>query len=188
MRSTCRWAMLRAKSESTSPVSWSNYFAICKYAVAPTRFSICLICGTKESIAAAWTGIRSATDSSQRIRAAEMHPNSAVRMVWIKSAKLEVARIFCVRWKSAQTFRQLGEFVGGSDRFRYDQRKAIQATEQELQYILVQPNDLDSVFHMSFRTRISYRTFGQRSRLRVLLTPFFPSLFSIQEVLIRDSF
>ena len=48
-----RWAMLRAESEPTSPVSWSNYFAICKYVVAPTSFSICLICDTKESIAAA---------------------------------------------------------------------------------------------------------------------------------------
>ena len=59
-----RWAMLVAKFEPTSPVSWSNYFAICKYAVAPTSFSICLICDTNESNAAAWTGIRSATDSS----------------------------------------------------------------------------------------------------------------------------
>src|ERR1700739_1681606 len=48
---------------------------------------------------------------THRIRTAEMHPNSAVRIVWIKSAKLEVARIFCVRWESPQTFRKLGQFV-----------------------------------------------------------------------------
>src|SRR6267378_3320806 len=41
-----------------------DYFAICKYAVAPTSLFISLICDTKESIAAAWTGIQSATDSS----------------------------------------------------------------------------------------------------------------------------
>jgi hypothetical protein len=41
----------------------------------------------------------------------EMHQNSAVRMLWIKSAQLELTRILCVRWESAQAFRQLGEFV-----------------------------------------------------------------------------
>jgi hypothetical protein len=54
-----------------------------------------------------------------------MHPNSAVRMVWIKSAKLEVARIVCVRWKSAQTFRQLGEFVGAQIDFGMTRETAI---------------------------------------------------------------
>jgi hypothetical protein len=62
---------------------------------------------------------------SLRIRAAEMHPNPAVRMVGIKSAKLEIARIFCVRWEAAQTFRHIGEFIVAHINFGMTRETAI---------------------------------------------------------------
>ena len=144
MRSTCRWAMLRAKSEfSISRIVVQLFCHLQIRSRARSFFHLLnlrherIYCSGLDrntecdrfEFAQTFAGVTSEFHlyhrMTQQIRAAEMYPNSAVRMVWIKSAKLEVARIYCVQWKSAQTFRQLGEFVGAQIDFGMTRETAI---------------------------------------------------------------